>query len=351
MMPPELPQASPARRSPLPFTGVGMRKRAAFYTQLARLLQAGIGIARCLDTLAGQGGSWRLARAAGAMAAHVRAGGRLSQAFAQHPNIFPINEVRVLEGAEHAGREPEAMLHIARLLDHLALARARVVCGLIYPGLCLAIAFFGLPLGIAYAMGGPDAALKVFLGQLKLFGTVAGAWLALVVLFRSIPQGSSLRVGLHALALGLPLFGKTFRRLALARFADTFQSLYAAGVMSPEAMARAAWACGNDFMASRILRVAPLVASGTPVWSALARSGVMPPLAVDILSVGEAAGKLEDALARFAEYQHQDLEIGIERLARILPTLALFLMIVILGYMVLRAWGAYISGAMNFLNH
>lgn len=350
-MEPQLSTMTLPQRSPLPFTGVSMRKRAAFYTQLARMLQAGIGVGRCLATLAGQGGSWRLSRAASAMAAQVQAGNRLSEAFAQHPNIFPSNEVRVMEGAEHAGKEPDAMLAIARLLDRLALARSKVMAGLIYPAFCLGVAFIGLPLVITYLLSGTDAALRVLLGQLEVAGIVAAIWLAVVVLFRSIPQGSGLRVGVHALVLGVPLFGKTFRRLALTRFADTFQGLYAAGVMVPEAMARAASACGNDFIGERILRKTPMVTQGTPVSVALSQSGVIPQIAVNLIEVGEMSGKLDATFEKFAEYQREDLEIGIERLARILPTIALFLMIAILAYMVLRAWGAYIGGINQALGH
>ncbi|HUT34054.1 MAG TPA: type II secretion system F family protein [Planctomycetota bacterium] len=327
-----------------------MRKRAAFYSQLARMLQAGIGVGRCLATLAGQGGSYRLARAAQAMARHVAAGNPLAEAFAHHPNIFLANEVRVIEGASRAGREPDAMLAIARLLDRLATARTRVVAGMIYPVACLGVAFIVLPLVLAYftgMFGGVGHVLRV---QFCVLGIAAGVWLGLLVAFRSIPEGSRTRVGVHAFALGLPLFGKILRRLAMARFADTFHSLYVAGVMMPEALARAATACGNAYIGSRILGVVPEVTRGGSVAAALAQSGVIPVMGVNLIETGEVAGKLEDQLQRFAEYQSEDLEVGIERMTKILPTAALFLMIIILAYAVLAAYGAYISGAMNLVN-
>jgi len=340
----QLPTVVIPQRSPLPFMGVSLRKRAAFYTQLARTLQAGIGIERGLAMLARQGGSWRLSRAAAAMAAHVAAGNPLAQAFARHPNIFPANEVRVIEGAARAGREPEAMLHIARLLDRIALARGKVVAGLIYPGACLLAAFVGLPLGIAYVLGGSEAALKLFLGQLGSAAVIAAVALAVYVAFHLIPNDSPLKTAVHGLALWVPLFGKQFRRLALARFADTFQSLYAAGMMLPEAMSRAAMACGNAFIGGRILRVAPQVTNGAPLADALAQTRVVPLIGLNLIQTGEISGKLDASLEKFAQYQHEDLELGIERLAKILPIIAIFLMIIILACAVLSAWGAYIGG-------
>ncbi|MBM4032725.1 MAG: hypothetical protein FJ291_13180 [Planctomycetes bacterium] len=332
-------------RSPLPFTGVGLRKRAAFYTQLARMMQAGIGVGRCLSTLAGQRGSRRLARAAADMARHVEAGNPLAEAFARHPNVFLANEVRVVEGAAHAGREPDAMLAIARLLDRLARARNKVLVGLMYPALWLWAAFCGIPLLMAFLspLAGPNAVWRELWWQARFFALVAAALFVAVVAFRSIPRFSRLRVGLHGAALAVPLFGKTYRRLALARFADAFHGLYVAGVMTPEALERAAAACGNDFIGGRILRTVPMVAEGTPVSAALDKSGVIPVLGINIVETGEVSGKLDESLAKFAEYQHEDLELGIERLSKVLPMAAILLMIIILAHRVMTQWGAFLG--------
>lgn len=339
----EPPQIAIPRRSRLPFMGVSLRKRSAFYTQLARTLNAGIGPVRALGILAGQRGSFRLARAAAAMAADTQAGRRLSEAFARHPNIFPLNEVRMIEGGGFAGREPETMLRIAQLLDRIAYAKGRVLAGLVYPGFCLLAAFAGLPLLVAFFMGKVEALLRV---QAITAATVLVIWFALALAFRSAADSSALKGIVHATALHVPLFGKLLRRLALARFAETFRCLYEAGVMVPEAMERAAVACGNTHIGGRIARTVPSVRQGTSVTEALARSGVIPVIGLNLIEIGEHAGALDSSLQKFAEYQHDDLEVGIERLSRILPAAAIFLMIVILAYTVIKAWGAYV-GAMN----
>jgi type II secretory pathway component PulF len=318
-----------------------MRKRAAFYMQLAHMLQAGIGVGRCLRTLAGQGGSRRLARAAAAMARHVEAGNRLSEALAQHPDIFLANEMRMIEGAEHAGKEPDVMLRIARLLDRRASARNKVLAGLIYPGLCLFAALVALPLVVAYLTGGSAAMWALLRSQLTTLGIALAVWFALFVGFRSLSERAATRVGVHAAALSIPLFGKLFRRLALARFADTLESLYSAGVMMPEAVGRAATACGNAYIGGRIERAVPAVTRGGSLAGALAQSGVIPQMGLNFIEVGEQSGKLDASLAKFAEYQHEDLEMGIERLSKILPTIAIFLMIIILAYMVITRWMAH----------
>jgi len=337
--------------SPFPFMGVSKRKRAVFYTQLARMLRAGIGPVRSLTTLAGQGGSWRLSRAAGDMAAQAQAGASLAEAFARHPNVFPPNEVRMIEASTHAGAAPETMLRIAGILERFAKAWSRVILGLLYPCICLLVAFVGLPLIVAYftgAFGGVGHLLRGYIGGAVV--VFAGGFL-LVTGLRTLSSRSGIRVGLDRVLLAIPIYGKLARRLALNRFADTFQCLYAAGLMVPEAMAHAALACGNGFIGTRIANVAPQVQDGIPLAVALAQTRVVPRVGLNLIEVGESSGELDATLLKFAEYQQDDLDIGLARMAKVLPMLALFLMIGILAYAVLAAWGAYVRGIQSMMGH
>jgi type II secretory pathway component PulF len=317
------------RRSPLPFTGVSKRHRSFFYTQVARMLSVGISPARTLTTLAGQRGSRRLSRAATDMAARVESGARLAEAFARHPNIFPTNEVRMIEASEYGGKAPETMLRIARFLDTLRTFWLRVVTGLIYPAILLLVAIVFIPLLIAFFVGDPVKVLRV---QLISAATTAGVLLAAVIAWRSFSSLSAARVLIDGFVLHIPIFGGLARKLALARFADTMEALYSAGVHVPEALARAGMACGNASIARRIVDCVPLVQAGTPLSEALAQSGAMPFLALNLLEVGEVSGTLDDALRKFAENEHEDLVFAIDRLAKILPNViyALVVLFVVL---------------------
>ena len=121
--------------------------------------------------------------------------------------------------------------------------------------------------------------------------------------------------------------------------------------MVPEAMARAALACGNAFIGARIANVAPQVQDGVPLAVALAQTRVVPRVGLNLIEVGESSGELDATLLKFAEYQQDDLEIGLARMAKVLPMLALVLMIGILAYAVLAAWGAYVRGIQRMMGH
>ena len=329
-----------ARPCPLPFTGLSRKRRSFFYTQLARMLSAGLSPVRALTTLAEQRGSWRLSRAARDMVAHIQSGGTLAEAFARHPTLFPENEVRMIEAAEHGGAAPETMLRIARFLDTVRTFWLRFITGLIYPAMVVLVALMGVPLLIAIFLGDPVAVLYA---QLRAGAILLGAILVATTAWRFFSSLSWPRVAIHGILLGIPVFGGLARRIATARFADVFECLYSAGVRVPEAMARAAMACGNAVIGRRLLRAVPRVLEGTPISAALAQTGVVPLLGISMVEVGEVAGKLDESLRKFAQYQQEDAEVTIDRLAKLLPMLIYGLVVVYMVFMILRFATSYVG--------
>ena len=314
-------------RSPLPLTGVSKRKRSIFYTQLARMLRAGISPVKTLRTLAEHGGSWRLKRAAARMAAHIETGGSLASAFAAEPNLFPASEVRMVEASELGGAAPDTLLRISRFLDQLIAAQRKVVTGMIYPTLCLFFVFFILP-NVLWLLF-PRMFPPVWHYHLMFVASCAGAWLGGTVIWRTLTAASGVRYAVHAVLNCVPIAGGLLRKLAWARFANTFECLYSAGVLSYEALACSASACGNAVIGRRLLHVVPQVQAGGSLAQALASSRALPPLGLEMIAVGEQAGKLQESLLKFAEYQQEDLATGIQRFARVLTV------VIILGYIAL----------------
>jgi type IV pilus assembly protein PilC len=336
----DLPLATVELRppSPLPFTRVSARKRSIFYNQFARMLDAGLAPVRCLQTLGTQQISRRLSRAALDMAAHIQDGGALASALARHPNLFPANEVRIIEATERTGKVAEALLRLARSLDVVTRFWRKLATRFIYPVFLVIAADVFVPLLLAALFdlfGGPWKVLEV---KATKYATLVGLYLVLLTAWRSLSAVSVIRAVLHGVLLGVPVFGKLARRLAMARFAEAFECLYAAGVPTPEAMARSATACGNAAIARRILRTVPMVQGGSPITEALTASGATSPLLLSMVAVGEESGKLEDSLRKVAEYEREDAEVAIERLAKILPYLVMLLVIFFLAYLVMQAW-------------
>ncbi|MFW6163426.1 MAG: type II secretion system F family protein [Planctomycetota bacterium] len=328
-------------RSPLPLTGVSKRRRALFYTQLARMLRAGLSPVKALTTLSRQAGSRRLARAAGQMAAHIQDGGTLGSAFARQPNLFPRHEVRMVEAAERGGDAPTTMGRIAGFLDELVAAQRRALTGMIYPALCLFLVFIVLP-NVAWFFL-PDVFPRVWPYQVMLLAGAVAAWLAGAVVWRSLTALSAIRSVVHGVLNCVPVVGGVLRKLAWARWANTFKCLYTAGVLVHEALVVSGRACGNAVIGARIVRAAPAVREGTPIAEALASARAVPSLAVELLAVGEEAGKLDEALARFAQYQEEELTTSIQRLSRVLVVLVILGYILVMVFLIFMVFSVLLS--------
>lgn len=329
-----------SRPSPLPFTGLSRRTRSLFYIQLGRMLDVGLAPVRSLQTIGGQRGSGRLSRAALDMAAHVQDGGSMASALARHPNLFPANEVRLLEAAERTGKVAEAMLRISRFLDTMRRLWRKLITGLLYPVFIGLMLYALIPLLFAALF--PDKfgdPVDVLIRKLVEIGMAFGAGLVVLTAWRSFSSLSPVRVLLHGLLLHLPVFGGLSRRLSVARFADTFEGMYVAGVPTPEAMARSALACGNAAIGRRILGTVRLVREGASITEALGASRAMPPMLLNMIATGEESGKLEEALHKVAEYEREDAGVTIERMAKVIPMIMLFSIIALQAYLVLQAWG------------
>ena len=324
-------------RSPLPFTGVPKRKRSLFYTQLARMLQAGLSPVKSLRTLAIQSGGGRLARAAARMATHIESGGTLGSAFAHEPNLFPPSEVRMVEASERGGETPATMLRIARFLDKLVAAQRKVVTGMIYPGLCLFIVFVGIPNALAYFGVIPPV---WHLYQIAAFLLFAGgcAW---VTVWRSLNALGAVRYMIHAVLNPLPVVGGMLRRLAWVRFAHGFECLYSAGMLPHQALVHAASACGNAVIGDRLARAAPQVEAGGSLTAALTASRALPQIGLELIAVGEESGKLEPSLRKFAEYEEGDLTTAIERSAKVLVVLVTLGYVLLMAFLILMVAASY----------
>jgi type II secretory pathway component PulF len=332
------------RPSCLPFTRTTRRKRAAFYTQLAHMLDVGIGPVRALRSLAEYRGMWRLTRAARGMIPVIQDGATLAEAMARYPNVFPENEVRMVEASQRAGNVPGALLNLARAHERVRRFWRKFITKLIYPSFILFAAWFAIPLFVATFFG--DVVGVLFL-KLRQTAVLAGGWLVLLTWWRFLGNVSFIKRVIHRLILGIPWLGTLARRLALARFAELFECLYSAGVRVPEAMSRAALACGNAVLASRLDAVVPMVVDGHSVTEALARSRAMPSLGLNFIEVGETTGKLDETLLKFAEYQRVDAETLLMRLATIIPLVIYLTVIFIMAVQVVSFYRHFYRSAID----
>jgi general secretion pathway protein F len=313
--------------------------------QLATLLRAGLPLDQALELTAELADRPALRRVLAEVLVRVRGGASLADALAEADGMFAPVYVGLVRAGE-AGGSLDPVLH--DLADHLERTeglRQRVRSALIYPVVLLALVVVSvivlvtvvvpqfvpvfesmgaeppLPVRVLMGLGG----LLERQGWLLLVGLVL-LWLGL----RAGLRGERMMQGVDRLRLHLPVAGALLRRIETARFARTLGVLLANGVPVLQAVAVARGTVGNRVMAAALDEVGVALKEGRELGEPLARTGLLPPLAVRLITVGERSGRLDEMLLKLAEILDREIQESIERLmALLVPALTLAAALVI----------------------
>ncbi|WP_078119548.1 type II secretion system F family protein [Thiosocius teredinicola] len=300
-----------------------------FTLELATLLRAGLPLAQALETLTGLADSPAMAELAESVNTLVRDGQSLSNALEQtHPGFdaFYCNMVRA---GESSGALDLALERLAEFRASRRELRNSLISALIYPVILLVMALIAVAVLLAFVVPQftqmfADAGRELPL----LTRIVAGAgeivtnywWLIIAVIGGSIwwairdwrtPTG---RLRWDRWLINAILVGPLVRKLNAARFARTLATLLDNGVHLMPALGIAKEIVGNSVMAQGLDVVAERVREGAGLSAPLAETEVLPPLATQLIRLGESSGKLEMMLTQVADIYERDVQNSMKRL-------------------------------------
>ncbi|HXE72721.1 MAG TPA: type II secretion system F family protein [Candidatus Nitrosotenuis sp.] len=333
--PPSLPpQPGPPSLRGLVF-GLGLQKRALFFRQMASLMEAGVSLGKAVRTA----GPHSLGGLTETVAREVDAGIRLSQALGRYPHLFTPYEINMVAAGETGGALDRRLGDLAASLEQNFSLQQMLLSRLLYPMLVLHAAIFIPTLPILVLQGPAPYLLSVGMVLVPAYGLVLGSWL----LYRLASASSGIRLAIDQFLLMVPILGRALRTLAGARFLAGLGQLYEAGLPAARAVELAASACGNSALAARLAGTAARVQEGLPLTQALAPTGLLPPMAMQMMSAGEESGSISTILQKTARYMHQEVEHTTQRVMTVLPVVLLLIVGFIVGVVALRALAPVLS--------
>ncbi len=335
-----LPIAAEAERSArwheialFPVRALPGRQLALASAQLARLLGAGLPLDRALEILANLAGGARVARVWRGTLGLVRDGASLAEAMDAQAPAFPRSFVSMVRAGEAGGALPVVLARVADFLTRAEAMRQQVVSALIYPALLavVAIGSVGIVLTLVLPQFAPmfraagaqlpeDARLLMRIGD----ALRADGWMLLPALlacglgWRVVMRRPDMALRRDRLVLALPLLRSLVGKLEIGRFSRTLGVLLASGVAAPAALTLSGAVVRNRALASAITIVARRFKEGEGLSAPLARSGRFPPLATQLIRIGEETGRLEDMLGEVAALYEQDVQRLLDRLLAVL---------------------------------
>lgn len=317
--------------------------------ELATLISAGLPLDRALSVVSNLADKAELKQAVGQILRSVQQGKSLTEALAEFPKIFPPLYVNMVKAGEVGGFLDTALQRLAEYLERAQEVQDEIKSALAYPvilvlvgGLSIVFMFtFVLPKFTALFKDMGDALptstrilLAISSGLRSYWWVLAlvavGSWLG----FRqyvATPQG---RFTWDRWRLRVVVLGDLVRKREVAHFARTLGTLVKSGVPLLQALEVVEEVAGNQVIRQALKEVRVGVREGQGIGGPLSRSGVFPTLALQMVSVGEETGRLDDMLMRVSEYYEKETHNQLRQLVSLLEPALIVVMGLVIGFIV-----------------
>ena len=331
--------------------GVRTADLLVFTHELSTLLTAGLPLDRSLQILSELSESDEMMRVTSEVLTEVQRGKSLAEALGDHPDVFESLYVNMVKAGEIGGV-------LDQVLERLTELRDEVRSAMVYPTILMLTSFGSVAVLLVYVLpqfstvfAQSGAALPtsaaILMGASDLLRSFWWVGLLLIALtgfgFSQWIATEDGRVTWDRTKLRLILVGELTRKVAVSRFARTLGTLLRSGVPMLQALDIVRNVAGNVVLAAAIDEVKVGVRGGDGVAGPLAKSGVFPQLALQMISVGEETGRLDEMLITVADYFDKEVRAAVTQMTNMLEPLLLVVGGLIVGFIVVAMFSAIFS--------
>ncbi|MFO7769111.1 MAG: type II secretion system F family protein [bacterium] len=323
---------------------------ATFTTLFATMLRAGVPLTEGLDVIITQTGNERFQDILREIKRAVQSGEQLSDAFGRYPKVFGPLFLSLVKVGELGGGLPENLLYLAGILESQKELNQRVKNAVTYPAIMATVAVvivtflltFIIPSFVEiFEQAGVELpgltrallATSAFVSR-WWFVLLPGLVLLVVGLRLAVKTDAGERLW-HRALLNAPVVGDLVRKLSIARFARTYGSLLSRGVPLVETLDVTATVVSNRIIRDVIYRVQRQVKQGRNFSEPLAESEEIPPMVVQMFSVGEESGSLDEMAIEVADFYDSEVGHEVNRLTTVLEPLLIIVVGLIVSVMIL----------------
>ena len=334
---------------------VSNRDLVMFCFQLEQLTSAGVPILDGLNDLRESTANLYFQKVLGALAGEVEGGQMLSQAMAQHPDVFDEVFVNLVAAGEQTGRLPTVFDNLCETLkwqDELMGQTKRLLA---YPLFVFVVVMAAVTFLMIYLV--PE--MVKFLNSLgqelplntRILIFISNAfvqywWLILalpVVLVTGVAgyirQNPEARYRFDYIKLKLPLTGEILHKIIMARFARYFALMYQTGIPILDAIKTCEKIVGNRVIADALSRAHAQINAGDSMSESFHNAGLFPPLVVRMIKVGENTGALDKSLLNVSYFYDRDVNEMMQKMLKLLEPALTVVLGLILAFIMMSVLG------------
>jgi len=321
-----------------------------FARQFSTMIDAGLPLIQCLDILYTQQENSTFRQMLRQIKESVEGGSTLTDALKQYPKYFDELFVNMIHAGEVGGILDTILKRLSSYMEKAAKLKAKVKGAMMYPIIVLSIsaavigvilvfvipAFQGMFSSMGKSLPVPTQIvvnISNFTQSNILFIIVGIA--GIIFIYKQIYATNAGRSFIDDTMLKFPVFGPLIRKVAVAKFSRTMSTMLSSGVSILDALEIVAKTAGNKTIEKAIFNVRSSIAGGSTMADPLLETGVFPPMVVQMISVGESTGSIDEMLGKIADFYDDEVDQTVENMTTLIePMMIAFLGITIGGLVV-----------------
>ncbi len=327
---------------------------AVFSRQMATMMSSGVPLVQSFEIIGRGHDNPAMRELLGTIRGDIEGGGTMADAFAKHPKYFDTLTCNLIHAGEQAGILEDLLDKIATYKEKTEAIKSKVKKAMFYPTAVLVVAFIITAILLIYVIPQFESLFSSFGGDLPaltrmvinlskifqeywwaIFGTIG----IVVYSFVNVKKKSQkFRDMLDRLSLHIPIIGDILNKAALARFARTLSTMFAAGVPLVEAMDSVAGAVGNVVYREAVIKMRDDIATGTSMTASMNMAGVFPNMMVQMASIGEEAGSLDTMLSKVADFYEEEVDNMVDGLSSLMEPMIMAVLGVLIGGLVVAMY-------------
>jgi len=332
------------------FSRTSMKDVAMFSRQLSIMIDSNVPPAEAIDALADQTRNKDFKEKIYNIAKDVRGGTPLSKALGKYPDVFSVFYINMVKSGEVSGNLPTILEKVADHLESEYAIRSKMMGAAMYPMVILIIFILIFVVLMIFVIPGLvkvlvesgqelPIATKIIISISDFFVNfwylVVGLLAGITAFFIYYPKTAKGKDVFDAISLKIPIFGPFLKNLYLTRFAENFSTLISAGITINEALEVVADLIGNNVYRNAIIRTKDRVVKGESISFVLSQqTGVISPLFVQMVSVGEKTGRLDSSLVNVVRFYKRETEIFVDSLSSIIEPILIIGLALMVGFLV-----------------
>jgi type IV pilus assembly protein PilC len=327
---------------------------AIFSRQLATMMTAGIPLVQSFDIVGAGHENPAMQKLILAIKADVEGGTSLADALAKHPLHFDDLFVSLVAAGEQAGALETLLDKIATYKEKTEAIKKKIKKALFYPAAVVVVAIVVTTILLIYVIPEFESLFQGFGADLPAFTRFvidisnfvqSKGWIILVAAVGGVvgflhakKRNRGVQHFVDRAMLKLPIIGSILHKSAIARYARTLSTTFAAGVPLVEALSSVAGATGNIIYETAVLRMRDEVATGQRLQRAMENTDLFPNMVNQMIAVGEESGSLDAMSSKVADFYEEEVDNAVDSMSSLLEPLIMAILGVLVGGLVIAMY-------------